>query len=519
MLAEMAQNRRVLRSDFFRRNRLELSWGLMIGALAVLAGLQTLRAMSDDAFIPLRCVRRALEGHGLTYNPGMVGEQPCTSPLNLLLTLSLAWVLRTLGFSTEAATLGSAQILYMVSLIACSLAVGYLMAGRGFLYGFLGAVLAGVLALPALSFFTAGLETPMFLALVIWGMGMLSVGCSRLAFIFLALAVLTRHDALLLYGMVMGWTALSMVPSERWRTALNSMVPLVVVMGPWLIFSQIYYGTTIPTTLEAKMAQGKSIYWMEPYYSGFLRWLGEVYGHLWLPLGIVVAGVFGILVVSIFILRRGTLPGEKLLPYVGILVFYSLFHFAVYVGLSVPPYHWYYLPYYVVGVMAGVLGLRLACESWLRVSPLVIVVWLVVLASGAYRLLTLLPLEEKRWGAYEEVGRYLAGHPPRYSVGLMEIGIIGFYCPEVVVFDFGGIVTAEQRERLIRGEALGWMRVSDVPDKVVIRGERHPLEPDFAPFFLELFELEKSFARSEVFPEGLQVWRRKESGLGLGGKG
>ncbi len=503
----MAQNGSVLNSPLVRLRFLEYAWALLLGVLALWVGLQTLRAMSDDAFIPLRCVRRALEGQGLTYNPHLSGEQPCTSPLNLLLTLSLAWALRVGGLSSEEATLGSAQAWYVMALVACTLAGGYLVKGRASPGGLLYGALAGVLVLLSASFYTAGLETPLLLALMFGGMGSLSGGRVTLAFILLALAVLARHDALVLYGLVAILVVWQAKPSERQKVAVRSLLPLLFLMGPWLVFSAYYYGTTIPTTLEAKMAQGRSVYWLEPYSSGMMRWLGEVYGGAgWL------SGIVAGMGLCLFVWggwRRGLVQGKKEFLGAGLLVFYSVLHFLVYEALGVPPYHWYYLPYYAVGAVVVAIGLRAGGEWFPRAFPVWVVLGLGLMGLSGYRLLSRLPLEEERWQAYEEVGRYLAEHPPRVAVGLMEIGIIGFYCPKVTVFDFGGIVTPEQRERLMQGEALGWMSELEGPDKVVIRGEKHPLEPDYSPFFPERFVWEKSFAPTKAFPRGLQVWRVK----------
>ncbi len=505
----MAQNEGALENVSLRLRFWQYIWVLGVGAFALWVGLQTLRAMSDDAFIPLRCVRRALEGQGLTYNPDLTGEQPSTSPLNLLLTLSLAWVLKAFGFSSEGATLGSAQVGYGVWVVVSSLAGGYLVKGRDSGIGFLAGALASVLALQALSFYTAGLETPLFMALVLGGVGALSVGRLQWAFLLLALAVLARHDALLLYGLGVAWVVGRSAPPERQKKLLRAITPLLLVLGPWLVFSAFYYGTTIPTTLSAKMAQGRSIYWMESYSSGVGRWYGEVYGSMGWLFGVIGAG--GACLFAWYALRRGSAKSERALPGVALLCFYSVLHFGVYAVLGVPPYHWYYLPYYAVGAVVAVMGLRLGCELVWKSSPALVGGWIVLVGLGAYGVLSRLPLEESRWGAYEEVGRYLADHPPRIAVGLMEIGIIGFYCPGVKVFDFGGIVTPEQRERLMRGQALEWMSEPGGPDKVVIRGERHPLEPDFSPHFQERFELEKAFAPTQAFPRGLQVWRVRES--------
>lgn len=458
--------------------------------------------MSDDAFILLRVVRHWLEGNGPYYNPELAPVQVVTSPLNLLLTALVAFLGRAFGIPNEDAPILSAQLWHIVWVSLLLLSIYLLVLGgrrsAGAVFG--GAVAATIALFPAV-YFTSGMETTMALALVCFCLVAFQARRWTLCSVLLGLAFLARHDALLLVVVLTLLYARQEQTEDLFSASVHFLTPFVLVVVPWLVASLILYQTATPDTLAAKMAQGGTPYWPEAYYTGFTImktwWLDAPF-----PLALFILSAIGLIV------ARAT--GSQWATGVGLLLLYQLLHLMVYSMLGIPRYHWYFVGYGVAlaagtglvlslvrlprwsAVVAGAVPVAAACATWGRfVGP-----W-----SG-----------DQRYIYYRKVGEYIEQYPPERSVGLMEIGIIGYYAPSATIFDFGGIATPEQRNRIVRGEATTWLDSKDAPDKVVIRGERHPLEPDSHPDFEKFYALEKTLAGGKAFKRGLQVWRRRNNG-------
>jgi|GEM_PF-5186620 len=474
---------------------------LLVVAAGAVAAWQTRNAMSDDAFILLRVVRHWLEGNGPHYNPDLPPVQVVTSPLNLLLTTLVALGGRSVGISTEEAPVVAAQTLHLVWTPLLLLSVYLLVLGRRRSAGaMLGATAgAGVALFPAV-YFTSGMEASMAVALACFALVAFQSGRWTLCAALLGLGFLARHDALLL-AVVLTWLyAKREQADDRFSAAVRFSTPFVLVVLPWLVASLVLYHSATPDTLSAKMAQGGTPYWPEAYYSGL------VFSYDWFsgpeftwPL--LAVGFVGLLVS--WRSRSGWAMG------VWLLVLYQALHLLAYSALGVPRYHWYYVGYGVaIGVMVGAAISVVRLPAWSAWLASVMPALTLNIAWG--RLTGPWHQDDERYPYYRPVGEYLSQHPPVRAVGLMEIGIIGYYAPHVTVFDFGGIATPEQRERISRAEATSWIESDEAPDVVVVRGDRHPLEPDSHPDFKTYYYHEATLEGGKRFENGLQVWRRKD---------
>jgi hypothetical protein len=87
----------------------------------------------------------------------------------------------------------------------------------------------------------------------------------------LGLATLTRQDSLVLVALLGahdGWT--------RRRVPWRAVVACALVIAPWVAYSWRFFGSPIPGTLEAKIAQGQAGW---PFFlSGALDWIGRRLG-------------------------------------------------------------------------------------------------------------------------------------------------------------------------------------------------------------------------------------------------
>ncbi len=474
---------------------------LLVVAAGAVAAWQTREAMSDDAFILLRVVRHWLEGNGPHYNPDLPPVQVVTSPLNLLLTTLVALGARSVGIPTEEAPVVAAQTLHLVWAPSLMLSVYLLVLGRRSSAGaMLGAAAGAGVALFPTVYFTSGLETTMALALACLALVAFQAGRWSLCATLLGLGFLARHDALLLAVVLTFLYAKREQADDRFSAAVRFSTPFVLVVLPWLVASLVLYHSATPDTLSAKMAQGGTPYWPEAYATGLTdsyTWFSGAEAA-WILLAAAAVGLF----VS-WRSRSGWAMG------VWLLVLYQALHLLAYSALGVPRYHWYYVGYGVaIGVMVGAAVSVVRLPAWSAWLACVMQALTLYIAWG--RLTGPWHQDYDRYPYYRAVGEYLTQHPPERSVGLMEIGIIGYYAPHVIVFDFGGIASPEQRERISRAEATAWLDSEQAPDVVVIRGERHPLEPDSHPDFHNHYYHETTLEGGKRFEHGLQVWRRKD---------
>lgn len=476
----------------------------------VVAAWQTRNAMSDDAYITMRIARNAIEGRGMRFNAGDMNVQAATSPLNLLLMLCFSAVLSLLGMSAQSAVELAPFLIAAVALPALGVGIYLLCCTNKRICAF-GFVTAVAVMFNPFVLSTVGLETVTFCACLVWSVYCYALRKWRWMGVFLALAFLARHDSLLLIFLLLLATYFDSGTNARKQRISAAIVPIVLIVAPWLLFSALYYHSTIPTTLQSKLAQGGTIYWPGYYYNQIWPRLKDAfYGND------IVAGLFvGVAIAGVLLFLT---KSERFGRAVAFLFAYMLLHVAAYSALRLPDYHWYFVPYaviifivcgYTLSSMFGAgksveparsVGFRFALE----IPPAILVGVAAIWFSWRN-----LPKVDSRLEVYKQVAAYIQVNPPKIAAGMMEIGIIGFYAPNVRIFDFSGIATREQIERVRNNDATGWLEDSTSLDKVVLRLEKHPLEPDIDPRFFAQFEQEAIFDPSPTFPHRLQVWRRK----------
>lgn len=222
----------------------------------VLAHASGYGVFGDDAFISLRYADHLARWGELVYNPGERVEG-FTSPLWVLLT---ALLLR-LGVAPVAAVqgLGAGAA---IGLVGATLALG-----RRLGLGRWGSVIAAVwvaCSAPVAGWALAGLETPLFAALVTWGVALGIEGAKSrggAAGAVLGLATLARPEGALVFGSVaagVAWRRLRARSSEgeagiglgRWLMGLAASFAVPVLS--YQVFRMAYYGEVLPNTFYVK---------------------------------------------------------------------------------------------------------------------------------------------------------------------------------------------------------------------------------------------------------------------------
>ncbi|KPL78696.1 hypothetical protein ADN00_05455 [Ornatilinea apprima] len=202
----------------------------------------------DDAYITFRYARNILAGQGFVFNPGerILGT---TTPFYTLSMVSLAaftggtnapfpWL--ALIYNTAADSL-SALILWQIGKrLKCELA--------GFAAGLLWAV-----APFSVSFAIGGMETSVYVFLLLASVYAYLHQKRALTTLFAAFAILTRPDALILVGpLALDRLVRALRMGEK--LTLREIVAFFVPTLAWAVFAATFFGSPIPHSIQAKLA-------------------------------------------------------------------------------------------------------------------------------------------------------------------------------------------------------------------------------------------------------------------------
>jgi hypothetical protein len=233
---------------------------------------------SDDSLISLRYAQRLLDGQGLTWTDG----HPVEGYSNLLWILGSA-LLGLLGVDLIMAV----RLLGALGAAAVFAALWYRRARSAeppaaALAAFSVGAAVWALSAPAAIWALAGLEAPMFAALLAWGLVTLIDAESKKASspkglalpgLLFGLMCLTRPDGPVICGLAALWIALT--GRSRFegivRAAAFLAVPVLLVLGQ-LVFRLSYYGEWLPNVAHVKISPSVSHFYGGVLYVGRGLW-------------------------------------------------------------------------------------------------------------------------------------------------------------------------------------------------------------------------------------------------------
>jgi hypothetical protein len=352
------------------------------------------------------------------------------------------------------------------------------------------------------------METACEAALVVWTLVMFNEGRVYPTGFLLGLSILARPDAALL-GVLLLSVDWKFGRRNGWKIALSA----ILVTLPWQIFAMTTFGSILPSTLAAKIAQSSLVWWKMamPFILATLWYDPWTYPAA----AVVVAGI-----VVAAKQRRLSLGGPTLL------VVYGLAHALAYTAIRAPiGYCWYYVPMQI--------SLAVGCVCAIRSQGAVLVDWMFprawvrsksyVLKGAPYVLIgslavgTLLQPSVYRLGAeYRAVASFLRSRDNgQAAVASAEIGYIGFFSGRRVL-DVHGLIHPEAHAEIAEGTANWWLKRS--PGFVVVHTPPWYGEPGYQADFLDSFK--QRYRRVFEIPAGTEqtvaVWERTESGNPLG---
>lgn len=433
-----------LRSELNVRKSIELIFLGLIITLALYIGINLCgKIIIDDAFITYRYARNIAEGVGFVYNPG----EKILSTTTPFYTLVLA---ASYFISSDLPT--NSHIIGLFCEIG-SIVLIYLIFSKEKL-GFVGLLSSLLFAINPLILYTYGMETYLFIFLILLSLYYYFSNKLELSAIFLGLTVLTRTDGLILVGSLFIHYSCINFASYKNLKFLNSLykpiLAFLVITVPWFFFSMIYFGTLFPFTLNAKIMQQSSGLWPSSFTIEFLTmFVSPKY------LFLTIFFVFGIF--TIF---------SRYKKYIVVLV-YFLFYCIGYFKL--PYYHWYSAPPLVIFLMISSLGFYqlfifviegLKKRDFFLIANkksgefaiiscflfLLIIANSVLISETENMLLTSKAFSdnvENRCDFYKSIGEQIKRDlPVNSTVGTAEIGIIGYYS-NLRILDYAGLLQPE----------------------------------------------------------------------------
>ena len=421
--------------------KIELCLLGVIVAIALFIGFKLYgRIIIEDAFITYRYARNLAEGLGFVYNPGEKVLSTTTPLYTLILALSYF-------ISKE---IPSNSYLLSVLCLVCSIILIYKIFARENL-GIVGLLSSLLLVVNIYIILTFGMETCFYLLLLLFSIYFYLNNKLALTAFFLGLSVLTRIDGFIMVGaLAIHYILMNFKSITNLNTIKRLFRPLlifIVTITPWFLFSIVYFEQLFPLTLKAKMMQYSSGLWPSCFTSEFFEILISQYLYF------IPFFIFGCIFIII-----------KLKGYSVLLVYFALYCLAY---SKLPYYHWYNVPPLTIFLMVTSIGfynIFTIIFQWfkkeeisLRPAFKKIATLSVVCSLLLLLLIPVYPLTEStsnllkntkgfsqdvnnRFDFYKYIGERIKNETPsNASVGLIEIGIIGWYSERRII-DYCGLL-------------------------------------------------------------------------------
>ncbi len=376
---------------------------------------------ADDAFITFRYAENIASGNGFVYNSFQRVLGTTTPLYTLLLTipamLSVSLITASMIFNSVSSGL-TAVLLYRTS---HRLSFGSLSLLPVALYVFFPRILATD---------TGGMETAFFTLLVTTSLYFLFINKTSPSLLMASLAVLTRPEGFFILAIVL----LIKFRERFFQTLKLAIIPIVLIL-PWTIFANSYFGSPIPHSIPAKLALYSQFGTMSTWENlSFLLGLHN-------PLGYVVT--IGWLAGVLHLWKTKRFGSAENAWIVVVLVFLSLSRTHLFLWYVTPVY-----PYVLLFVAASGKWI-LDSFSFLKTKVMldsITVLAVIVVVLGFASLQSAQSFKARQHvlnTVHKSIGIYLHDNmAEREIVAAEDIGYIGYYS-QAWVLDRDGLVSPE----------------------------------------------------------------------------
>jgi hypothetical protein len=347
----------------------------LIAVLATLVRILPGPRTIDDAYITFRYARNLLAGQGFVYNPGeaVLGT---TTPLFTSLLAGLGFVSGgpdapfpwlALVVSALCDALGCLLLVHLATVLGKR--------GAGLVAGLLWA-----LAPYSVTFAIGGMETSLFITLMLGTLYLYSIDRPVFGAALASLSLLARPDALLLLA-PLGLERLRRLGRRpSWRPLFMEALAFFGPLSAWVTFAAINFGSPLPTSLAAKSAayhlppEAGAVRLIQHFATPFHEHL--LFGNWWIFAGIIGFG---------FCYGLGSLTALRRRPSCWPVFAFPMVYALAYAIANPLLFRWYLsppTPLYFLGIALGVE--RVADDLGSRIPPWLFLTFAVVATLNAW---------------------------------------------------------------------------------------------------------------------------------------
>ncbi len=445
----------------------------------------------DDAYITFRYAQNIIDGSGMVYNPGerVLGT---TTPI-------YSFTMAILGSALGGIDAPYPWIALLVNTIADVLtAILLIRLGQSLGHRRAGYATAFIWAIAPMSvtFAIGGMETSVFVCLMIATFYFYSKGSLVPASLMASLSLLTRPDALL-FILPLGLDRLRRAifvrqSSLRERISFNEVAVFALPTLLWVAFAFLYFGNPLPNSIAAKTAayllprEAALVRLLQHYATPFLGHLA--FGRAWIILGVILFPiVFGL--GALRAIRKNN-SSWAILAYPWIyMIAFSIANPLIFRWYLTPP-----LPVYFLGIFMGVERIAQDIKRPLLTSVVAVVAF--ALTANGWTLhpdhgpdrpapeMAYIKLELM----YEEVGRELKNKiASDETLAAGDIGALGYFS-SARILDTVGLITPQVAHYYPLPESYYEINYAIAPNLIL----------DYKPDYLVILEI---YGRHELIGE------------------
>jgi len=406
--------------ELLKEKPLPHSWRRLFYPLAAAGALYALFAYKvdmDDFFITMRYAQNLANGKGWVFNEGerVLGTtSPLLTVLIALFSLFGCPALFAVRIICALALFGTSHFLFSYFTDKKQEQTGF---AAGLLIFFI---------LPIKQLW--GNEIPLCLFFLMASLSSYEKEKWTTSSIFLSLYALSRMEGLLL---LICLNALLFLRKKKIHYRV--LVPPLLILVPWFVFSRLYFGDFLPNTLYAKARQGARPDIWSPFASGFFSTLQAGFFNGSWP----ILSFFSLVGLVPLLCRRHAL-----------LIGWCALHQGAYFLLGVPgEYLWYYYPLWLLQPIAlggGIFLVSAASTRLRKVSNWDRFIFFLLLCLALFQ-----EFHQPRFNSfyrnrhrlYKQVSGYIRDkYPEGTELIADEIGIFGYYLPDYTILDTAGLV-------------------------------------------------------------------------------
>lgn len=393
---------------------------ILVAAAAVVVVISIIRIPVDDSFIYLRIAKNIGTNRGWLYNVDEISNAATSTTYTLL----LAAIGALIGYSDRTLAIAYGLSLYALILLQY---VAWRTEGK-----ILAVVIAAGTVLGAKLLKSFGMETALLMAFVsATALCYRKYGDAYGTGVLAGLTALTRPEGIILLGLI-GLFEIVRRRRIAWRSGLTA----ALIIFPWVVFANLYFGTALSHTSQIKSLQR--------YYGPWARQPDFIFTFLkqsairWIALLIAVGSAW---------LAKCRIVGSTDI-FAALCISFGIAQVLAYQIMEAPSlYPWYYVP----GNFALSLAIILLSASVVKTLPrhfvaLCLPTLPVIAAIWVWHIM---PDEYRVSDEYRTVGQWLHEHgTPNDTFAAAEIGYLGWYSG-LRVLDIHG---------LLHPRALPWLR-------------------------------------------------------------